>query len=255
MTLMFGARGFADATIGQTTGEACLGFYRIQFQVNLPEPQFLPVRSYPHAHPTHAVFTLELDADRLEAIEAARNGGDLMLQLTWLSTIADSAGTVHHDNRPEPFEINQASWIKVLNQLGYAKLMLLEVPLFDGLGPSFSEAAKHLRKVKAAMLPGEYREAVGCCRDVIEALTQPLGDKDEHMTKLVGNTRELDKAGRLRLLRQALKVLTHPARHADEVAAAIEWTRTDAVTVITMTAAVMQELAAPGARTLAAAVV
>jgi len=164
---------------------------------------------------------------------------------SWLSTIADPSGTVHYDNRGEPFEVNQTSWIKVLGQLGYAKLMLLEVPLLDGLGPAFDEASGHLRKAKAAMLRGEYREAVGCCRDVIEALTRALRDKDEQLAKLVTNTRELDKAERLRLLRQALKVLTHPARHADEVAAAIEWTRTDAVAVITMTAAVMQELAAP----------
>lgn len=287
MTLMYGARGFADATLGQASGEACVGFYRILFQVSmqvfgadppadlrdlrmdvtlpghtparvgrlLPEPQFLPIRSYPQARPTQAAFALELDAARLEGLEAARNGGDVKLQLTWLSTIADPNGTLYHDSRPEPFEINQTSWIKVLNQLGYAKLMLLEVPLFDGLGTAFGEAAAHLRKARDAMLRGEYREAVGCCRDVIEALTRALGDKDEQLKKLLDDTRALDKADRLRLVRQALKVLTHPARHADEVAAAIDWTRTDAAAVITMTAAIMQELAAPGARTLAATVV
>jgi hypothetical protein len=37
-------------------------------------------------------MALELDAVRLEAIEAARNGGDLMLQVAWHSTIVDVNG-------------------------------------------------------------------------------------------------------------------------------------------------------------------
>jgi len=295
-TLVYGALGFAEASIGQVSGEACLGFYRLLFQVTLqvhgsdglkrfqvgdgthpaelrdlridiklpgrtparvgrlhPEPRFLPVRAFPDASSVKGAFAIELSADRLEALEAARNGGDLTLELAWLSAIADGLGTVHHSNRDEPFVVGQSDWIKVLGQLGYAKLMLLEVPLVEGLGPAFADATGHLMKAKAAILRGEYREAVGCCRDVIEALSLALGDKDEQLAKLLANTRELDKAGRLRLVRQALKMLTHPARHADAVAANIEWTRTEAVAVVTMTAAIMQTLAAPDARTLAVA--
>lgn len=215
----------------------------------------LPIRSYETgAHSQRLTLGMDLSRAQLEALEVARNGGDLPLLLTWWAAIADVTGTVHHGNWLEPYEINQSSWIKVLGQLGYAKMSLLEVPLLDSLGPEFAAASGHLSKAKEAMLRGEYREAVGCCRDVIEALSLALGDRDEQLARLVGNTRELSKAERLRLLRQALKVLTHPARHADEVAAAIDWTRVDAVSVITMTAALMQELAAPGARAVPVAV-
>jgi hypothetical protein len=287
--LTFGAYGFADATPGALTGEAGLGFYRLQLQVKLqihgidgdpgraaelrdlrvdvsmaapnqqrlgrltPEPRFLPLRNYDRASSFEGSLAMDLDVARLEALEAVRNGGDLMLELSWHSAIADSNGTVHHSTHDEVFEVLQSNWIRVINRLGYAKLMLLEVPLLDGLGPTFSEAVGHLRNARSAMLRGEYREAVGGCRDVIEALTRALGDKDEQLAKLVGNTRDLDKADRQRLLRQALKVLTHPARHADEVAASFEWTRIDAITIIAMTASVMQMLTAPGARTIVAA--
>ena len=57
----------------------------------------------------------------------------------------------------------------------------------------------------------------------------------------------MNKAERLRLLRRAAKVPTHPARHRDEVAAAIEWSRIDASSIVTITAALLQELSAPEA--------
>lgn len=200
------------------------------------------------------MLAMDLDAVRLEAIEAARNGGDLMVQVTWQSAVADVDGTIHHSSHDEPFKINQSTWKDVLDRLGYAKLMLLEIPMFDGLGPQLQEASDYLRKARTAMLRREYREAVGCCRDVIESLMRALGDSDVKIARLIANTHDLDKAERLALLRQALKVMTHPARHADEVAASFEWTRDDAMAVIGMTASLMRALVAPGARTLVATI-
>lgn len=60
--------------------------------------------------------------------------------------------------------------------------------------------------------------------------------------------REMDKAKRLRLLRRAARVFTHPARHRDEVTASFEWNRIDAASTISIVAALLNELAAPGAR-------
>jgi hypothetical protein len=140
----------------------------------------------------------------------------------------------------------------VLDRLGYAKLILLEIPIFDELGSRFQDASDHLRRARTAMLRGEYRDAVACCRDVIESLSRALGDSDERIKKLVENTYVLDKPDRLRLVRQALKIFTHPAKHADEVAASFEWTREDAMAAIGMTGSLMRALVASGDRTVAA---
>jgi len=59
-----------------------------------------------------------------------------------------------------------------------------------------------------------------------------------------------DTADRLRVLRRALKVVTHPARHRDQVTAAIDWSRIDAAQMITMTAAFIIEMSAPDATPL-----
>src|ERR1700694_4143409 len=94
--LMFGAYSFAEASAGALTGEACLGFYRLQLSVTLqvhgtdgdprrsaelrdlridlalaaqtpgrigrllPEPRFLPERNYPQASSPQGTFTMEL---------------------------------------------------------------------------------------------------------------------------------------------------------------------------------------------------
>jgi hypothetical protein len=95
------------------------------------------------------------------------------------------------------------------------------------------------------MLRGEYREAVGQCRDVLESISRGLRDKDQQPTK---PQQEWTKAERLQRVRSAMRLFTHPARHVDEVTATFEWSRIDAASTITMCAALLQELAAPGAR-------
>jgi hypothetical protein len=84
----------------------------------------------------------------------------------------------------------------------------------------------------------------------LEEVTRALKDEngpDVPVAGLFEQTRQMNKADRLRLLRRAAKVLIHPARHRDEVAAAIEWSRIDASSIVTITAALLQELSAPEA--------
>ncbi len=93
------------------------------------------------------------------------------------------------------------------------------------------------------MLRGKWREAVGCCRDVLESLQAAIGDRD---TKdgtldnlLLEGARTMSKEERLRLVRRALLTYCHPARHADPNAASIEWDRADAVAAITVVSALL----------------
>ncbi len=96
------------------------------------------------------------------------------------------------------------------------------------------------------MAQGEYREAVAACRDVLEEVSRAL--KDDRIQLNGKEQRDWDKAERLLQLRRALKVVVHPAKHRDEVSAAIEWTRRDAISIVTMTSAVLVGLSAEGAR-------
>jgi len=174
---------------------------------------------------------IELDARRVEAIEETRRGGGFLLRL-------DIRGQLTQGPRPRPaFEsihhpVNQATWVEVLAQMGYGRTLLLEVPMpAIEETPRLADSVKHLEKAQQAMLRGEWREAAGCCRDVLEALADAVGDadvSDPEVKTLFVNARAMGKDARLRSLRRALMIMSPPARHADQVATAFEWERRDA---------------------------
>lgn len=193
-------------------------------------------------------LAVELDYRKLEAIEDVRLGGDLTLMVSlWARVVRNSefefvSDTVTH-------HVNKGVWVETLGQLGYAKRMLLEVPVPDpNDAPQLAETAGHLSKAHQAMTRGDWRETVGCCRDVLESLSVALGEgkyTDPDMASIFENSRNKNKDERLRAIRQALMVFTHPARHADEVSAAIEWDRTDAVVMVSTLSALLKRFIEP----------
>lgn len=58
----------------------------------------------------------------------------------------------------------------------------------------------------------------------------------------------MSKGERLRVLRRALMLVTHPARHRDQVSVGIDWGRIDSMQMISMVVAFVNEMAAPDAR-------
>jgi L-serine deaminase len=71
-------------------------------------------------------------------------------------------------------------------------------------------------------------------------VTLAFGDDDrvpaDLERALFANSKSMSRAERLRVLRRALNLVTHPAQRRDQVAAAIDWSRIDAAQMITMTA-------------------
>jgi len=185
---------------------------------------------------------VDLNPRQVQAIEDIRLGGDLRFKLS-LYGIASRGGQGGPSNVSATFHYraNQSTWLEVLEQMQYRRTMLLEIPILDDhISPHFPEATKHLQTAQKHLLTGHFRDSVGSCRDVLESLEKALGDKQEIDSSGFGKQREKTKEERLRLVRKALKVFTHPARHADDVAAQMEWGPIDARVVIIMTASVLQ---------------
>lgn len=204
------------------------------------------IMTYQHIGDNNFQLEIEMDARRVEAIEEIRLGEDLLFTLT-LYGLAYS----EREKRSQPVNVtlqyraNQSAWIEILQQMGYRRTMLLEIPLLgDEVSPRFPEAAEHLKTAQTRLLCGHFRDAVGACRDVMESLSVVLSDENTQPPEIIKswfeNTRSMGKEERLRIVRRALKLLTHPARHADEVSASIEWRPMDARTVISLTAALLQ---------------
>jgi hypothetical protein len=175
-----------------------------------------------------------------------RGGKDLAFNLNLYTTLTDSTGQVRQVNVGGAHVLNQSAWIALIEQIGYQKTMLLEVPVPDAQQqPELAAAVQSLASAQQAMARGDYRDAVGLCRGVLEEVKRALKDDDD-----IGfaNQRDMNKADRLRLVRRAMRVFTHPPHHKDDVTALFEWNRTDAASTISIVAALLNELAAPGAR-------
>jgi hypothetical protein len=271
-------RQWASGNIKQLNGQRGLGFYRLMFILVLnvdshdavlgerltglvadvmtagqpvgragPRPNELPLLPYNFAQERQMTLELELDRARLEALENIRNGKELTFNLNIYTTLLDSTGQPRQVSVSAGHTQNQSGWIAILEQMGYGKTMLIEVPVPDG--QQFAELAAAvalLARAQESMARGEYREAVGLCRDVMDRINSALKDNDD--LSEFANLREKTKADRVRLLRRALRVFTHPARHADDASSVFEWTRIDASSAISIVSALLNELAAPGAR-------
>lgn len=205
-----------------------------------------PLETHPNMSKADIMLETELDARHLEAIERIRVGEDLFFRMDLVGvaqSVSDKSSQAVQASLE--YRANQSDWIEVLEQMGYRKTLLLEIPIPQGeVAPQLTKAAEHLQIAQTHLLGGHFRDAVGACRDVLEALSVALNDErgqsPQEIKSWFEGTRDMNKAERLRIVRRALKLLTHPARHADEIAASIEWGPTDARAIVIMAAALLQ---------------
>ncbi len=274
-----GGKRLADPEIKQIFGREGLGFHRLDVRIDFhlaeypgeEKPMILNLggelkikaqgnnyiigkmtpnrgdrvlKTLEYSKKTSCYFEIDLDARRIEAIERLRSGGGLYFIASIWGTAFSKENGVHEVSADLHHDVNQGTWVEILRQLGFANYMLIEIPVPDKKSfPELAEATEHLTSAQKAMMNGEYREAVGCCRDVLESISTILGDndiQDPEVQQLFVNTKLMDKSARQRLLRRALKIITHPARHADEVSKNIEWQRLDSIAMITMTSTMLR---------------
>lgn len=270
---------FAEGSVEGLNGMAGLGFFRLLINLKLhvdgasspsrlsqltgelmvgnrqavrlhASSQNLPLAQYPEAVTVSVVLEGDLDRARLEAIEEVRGGGHLPVMLLVHTELIDAAGQTRRSQLQEQWQVNQGVWVGVLEQMQYRRTMLLEIPVPDAqTHPELAQAAGLLGRAQQALMRGDYRDAVGLCREVVEEMSKALGDTAAApLPELFAGQRQMSKADRLRVLRQALKLFTHPAHHRDSVSVGMEWSRVDAASTVTIAAALLNELTAPGAR-------
>lgn len=126
-------------------------------------------------------FRLEIPLDlfTVARIEQMRDG-DLRAALNFRSMFA-----IHLSNalgvekfeaaRVEPlvFTIPKSHWVdKLLPQLGYGKIELIEVRIPDGIrGQGLPEAVKEIRQARSYLLDGDWEKAVGHCRNTLRSFS------------------------------------------------------------------------------------
>jgi len=208
------AETFGWATIARVTGVPGVGFFRLGVVVDIRtepsvaatgadsprltelvgevrisgrsvgrftplQPGYLPVESYPARTSQRQVeLVCDLDRARIEAIEAARGGGNLALDV-WLSW---RFGDGHISSNQEQLIVSQGLWVEVLSQMDYQRTLLVEIPMPDPAAqPELAEAVRLLDEAQGHMLRGHDRDAVGALRDALDEVTRLLGDNDENI--------------------------------------------------------------------------
>jgi hypothetical protein len=195
------------------------------------------IKTYEHVGNHHVDLEIELDSKRIEAIEQIRLGRDLTFSIN-LYAIANQDGNSEQLYR-QAYElpVSQSDWIKILENIDYRKMVLLEIPIPAGENNSlFREAVTHLENAQKQMLHGHYREAVSACRDVLESLNRSIDEGEPAQA----SKKKRDKRQRFLAIQTSLHELTHAAKHVDEITSLIEWNLADARASISLAATLLQ---------------
>jgi hypothetical protein len=221
----------------------------------IPEPVFFGPPSENGFAPVHhdpwtrAIdrLTLDLDHRQLEEIEQKRRGGPLTFTFLVGGTVQHSGriGLLYPANHQLTYDVSASDWIRLLGQLGYGTYVTIEVPMTtpNEVSGQVQQATRALQEAQAALLRGDYEEAVADCRPGLEALEQ--ADKGKFNLKPWDHA--ASKEERFHCVQRSLLSVSHAAHHPNDLALATtagsraRWERADAEAAITILAALIRQ--------------
>lgn len=195
-------------------------------------------------------FVLDLTHHQIEQIEQFRNGQDLQFETTLQCevTIQETTNGKQYTTTSESdlrVDVNQSSWLKSLQQMGYGKYLLFEVPLTDSKSEIPEKILNHLSSARNHLNKGHYDVTIQKCRFIFERMREFLKDNKAigkaHDMFCQGNRKEMTKTDRAYLIRYAVYHFTHLAHHPheDEEGDKVTFTRQEAVLLLSQTASLV----------------
>lgn len=170
-------------------------------------------------------FDLTLLDGQLAALEKMRGAGGVTFHF---DVYAEGNGTVGPWALETTLkkEFNLSEWTKFLRDLGAAEYLCVPLLLPKAAsGDPHESAINYLRQAQSFMLQGEYRAAVGSCREALELLTTIQEEAVEPGGPLSAagvldafnkKRRNMSRAQRIVFLRIATTHLTHLGHHPPE---------------------------------------
>ena len=165
----------------------------------------------PHAGKCGVLFDLPLTQQALETVERERRGQNLALHVKLQAEVR--RGTeVQMAWDDLSGNLNVSQWVAALDQAGYGRTLLYEVPIPSepaGLGSSI----ELLDSARRHFALGHYSEVVAKCRMVLERTTQELGE--QQALKVARETNKQDRTALQRelFMRQSAIDFAHLAHH------------------------------------------
>jgi len=206
--------------------------------------------------------TIPLSTSAIQSIENHRNGGDLALQIdsrillcpvyegpaglkSVLSAPIESRFSLDGGDGRIKCKIPQSEWVKLLPQLGWSEIELLELPRdFLRSHPRLARARERLKDAETSLARGDWEGVLQDCRKAYEAGAIALtGEEDRQVAlpKLKDHLGEGVKAENLNALVLAFNKFLHLGRHEQPEPVAFD--RADAVLTLRITASLLDYLA------------
>ena len=207
------------------------------------------------------IITIDLPSPLLHALEQRRRGGDLAIRISSRVLVCQVLGdeeqgalgwpiqTLFESGRTGEIEhvIPQWEWVRLLAQMGWTEIQLLELPSHDIRADArLSRALKRLEDAQDCYRRGLWEESITNCRKLFEAVVKDVSGHDsmdhalEVMESLVTHR---VKAQKINEITVALSAFLHLARH--EQLPEVAMGPSDAAFALQMSAGLLAYLAAP----------
>ncbi len=193
------------------------------------------IRQGQYANPTSFELRIPLQPHQLEALETARDGGDLHFEMRLSARGGDSQRGAN--DWPEQASLTahvpESNWVAQLASAKALRILLLEIsmPFSNGAGRS---ADKHLTRAQKHFIEGNYRECVSECRQFAEEVGQ--GRTSDALTKLKQDRMGMTKYERQVAILATLQNYAHLAAHSGS-AGGVNFNRDDAKLALSLAAA------------------
>lgn len=183
-------------------------------------------------------FALDLDRLALEEIEQVRRGQDITFELEVIGTATvfalRDANFQHASSFPEPLgiepllfepclakadirhQVPQSKWIELLDRMGYARILLYEIPWPKSEDDKLNEAISHFESARASFLSGFYTDSVVHLRKSLDSACAAIGCENNANWSNVAKRESREGMmlqERFLLAWNSVRHLTHPAAH------------------------------------------
>jgi hypothetical protein len=227
----------ARVGLGRTTAETELGV------ASCVQPKFI-TQTNPGLRESFEL-RLTLAPHQLNALEEARNGGDLDFELSFIFEAGNKPGSRNDANQPNKLHarISRSDWIERLNSSGATNILLLEVPMPIKIGVGETDdIGRSMRRAREHFMSARYDDCVGECRKILEQL--PNVSKKDVMDLLKTGRSGMTKEERDQSILFTLRNYCNPPHHSGARGGSLDYVRPDAKLILLMTASYVEHRAA-----------
>lgn len=198
--------------------------------------------------PRQIMLTSELSDQQIRGIEATRTApdGSFNLRLALRVSTTDGAEVLSGSVSAQPVRISRETWLKILEQIGFRKTLIIELPVPEAATkPELTSALKFYQQAQSRFGAGDFRGTAESLRQCLAAIVGKKGEEEQDAVAVLAELRAAQKrtrsdrveyTERLELVRASMKFAADLGAHP-EVA---DTFRMDALAQLHMTAGLIQ---------------